>query len=739
MVKGICVDKSVALLLMVVLSVQVFICFSMAPKVTATAAAGISDPGYEQATILRNGQALQSKISPVGSTDWFEIRIDLESDVVIETYGLPGDTGDIVMNFYYQNLTLLASGDNGGSGLFSKISAHLNASIYYVSTMENGNDTEISEYYINVTYACAFQETYGGVYCEGRCVKQSIDGGYVIAGSTVSFGAGGEDVYLVKTDSSGIMQWSRTYGGAGLDWGYSVEQTLDEGYVVVGYIAGQGVYLIKTDQNGYSQSYSDVILDEGTTLIPTVVYSILHDPPGDESYSYIEQSVTTSTETTLSGGSGCTTGFEVSADFLGNGVDASSQISVKTSDSRSDAFVETYQVGWTSSQENSDPLYIGPGRGDVFFGESWLLHYRVVSRTYINGTTENVMEYGPTRGVEFAVTATWIRNNVQEPWRSRLLAMDLGLNNVVESGELGKVSKLDTRVISGGIDFHQSYSVTSRSSSSFTFEVEMSYDVAVHCGFDILGIGASGKAEVGLTFSVGITQATSEERTTEIGYHIMDHDSGDTLVVDIYYDKVFGTYLFTAKVGTDTTNPVESYEHDIAVTNVDVKTVVCQGYGLNISSTVKNLGLYTETFNVTAYANITVISIPLNVTLTSGNSRTVTFTWDTTGFAKGNYTISAYAWPVSNETDTSDNNFTGGSAVVSMVGDLTGGSVNVWDFVPDGKCNGKDLSVVAKCFGSYPGCSPPLIWNANCDLNNDGRVDGKDIATVAKHFGQVDP
>ena len=83
--------------------------------------------------------------------------------------------------------------------------------------------------------------------------------------------------------------------------------------------------------------------------------------------------------------------------------------------------------------------------------------------------------------------------------------------------------------------------------------------------------------------------------------------------------------------------------------------------------------------------------------------------------------------------------------MVSMVGDLTGGSANVWDFVPDGKCDGKDVSVVAKCFGSYPGCSPPLIWNANCDITGltfglpDGTVDGRDVSLVAKHFGEHNP
>jgi len=186
--------------------------------------------------------------------------------------------------------------------------------------------------------------------------------------------------------------------------------------------------------------------------------------------------------------------------------------------------------------------------------------------------------------------------------------------------------------------------------------------------------------------------------------------------------------------------------HDVAVTSVAVgPSVVCQGYGCAIEASLANIGDFPETFNVTIYANmtdngnVTAIHTFVNVPLNSHDSTILIFMWDTTGFVTGNYTISTYAEPVPGETSTTDNNFTGGWVVVSMVGDLTGGSANVWDFVPDGKCDGKDVSVAAKCFGSYPGCSPPLIWNANCDVNNDGKVDGKDIATVAKHFGEYNP
>jgi len=168
--------------------------------------------------------------------------------------------------------------------------------------------------------------------------------------------------------------------------------------------------------------------------------------------------------------------------------------------------------------------------------------------------------------------------------------------------------------------------------------------------------------------------------------------------------------------------------HNIATKWVSSNNVVFQGFNLSIQVSVINTGSYGENFNVTAYINSTNIT-PQSVTLDSGTCTTVTFTLNTSSFLYGNYTIWAYSWPVPGETFTEDNNCTGGCVFVSMVGDLTGSL----PFVPDGKCDIRDIAVIAKCFGSTP-ANPN--WNANCDVNNDGKVDIRDIAIVAKHFGE---
>jgi len=101
-----------------------------------------------------------------------------------------------------------------------------------------------------------WSKTFGGSVDDGGySVQQTTDGGYIVLGHTSSFGNGGQDIYLIKTNSEGIEAWTKTYGGSGNEFGYSVQQTSDGGYILTGNTSSYGngdndVWLIKTDSEG---------------------------------------------------------------------------------------------------------------------------------------------------------------------------------------------------------------------------------------------------------------------------------------------------------------------------------------------------------------------------------------------------------------------------------------------------------------------------------------------------------
>ena len=112
-------------------------------------------------------------------------------------------------------------------------------------------------------HAMRFEEVFGGPDRDrGVFVSPTKDGGYIAVGATSSFGKGDEDIYLVRTDSTGQLLWSKTYGGSDQDNGWSVHE-IPTGFVLSGSTKSFGAggfdfYLIKTDSDGkieWSQTY----------------------------------------------------------------------------------------------------------------------------------------------------------------------------------------------------------------------------------------------------------------------------------------------------------------------------------------------------------------------------------------------------------------------------------------------------------------------------------------------------
>jgi hypothetical protein len=160
------------------------------------------------------------------------------------------------------------------------------------------------------------------------------------------------------------------------------------------------------------------------------------------------------------------------------------------------------------------------------------------------------------------------------------------------------------------------------------------------------------------------------------------------------------------------------------------KTVVGQGYNLSINIAITNRGDLPETLNVASYANQTEIG-EQTLYLANGNSTTVNLVWNTTGYAYGNYTISAYTSPVSGETNTANNGPPAGWVIVSLPGDITGPNGH-----PDGKVDMRDVGYIARRVGATP--SSPL-WDPNADINGDGIIDMKDVGIAARNLGSHYP
>ena len=109
----------------------------------------------------------------------------------------------------------------------------------------------------------------------GYGLTTTLDNGYAFTGYTDSYGNGGYDVYLVKVDSAGTLLWQKTYGGSDWDFGYSVKQTNDSGFVICGqtysYGSGNGdVYIIRTDKYGdtlWTRAIGGTGCDIGNSII----------------------------------------------------------------------------------------------------------------------------------------------------------------------------------------------------------------------------------------------------------------------------------------------------------------------------------------------------------------------------------------------------------------------------------------------------------------------------------------
>lgn len=192
-----------------------------------------------------------------GDYDMYVVRLDSNGSHVWDmTYG--GSDAD-----YGYDLVTLSGGDLVAVGS-TKSFGHGNRDVYLVK-INGANGSMI------------WSKTIGGTADDdGFSIRATLDGGFIICGTTNSFG-NGSDVYLIRTDSLGDTLWTRTYGGSAGDVGSAVRPLADGGFVIVGSTGSYGVgyssvYLVRVNSDGdtlWTTTYGGTRADMGYDVQPT--------------------------------------------------------------------------------------------------------------------------------------------------------------------------------------------------------------------------------------------------------------------------------------------------------------------------------------------------------------------------------------------------------------------------------------------------------------------------------------
>ncbi|UCH63142.1 MAG: T9SS type A sorting domain-containing protein [Fidelibacterota bacterium] len=174
---------------------------------------------------------------------------------ITRSFGLLSDAAWLVKTDADGNMEWDHIYGGNGEGGFSIQQTKDGGYIFAGGTVSSGDQEDVWLVKTKSDGVEEWSQTFGGDSPDlAWFVRQTFDGGYVMAGQTKSFGAGGYDIWLVKADSNGTQEWAKTYGGSEYDIGRSVQQTADSGYVIIGYTGsfggGMELWLIKTDASG---------------------------------------------------------------------------------------------------------------------------------------------------------------------------------------------------------------------------------------------------------------------------------------------------------------------------------------------------------------------------------------------------------------------------------------------------------------------------------------------------------
>jgi PKD repeat protein len=237
-----------------------------------------------------NGVVLWSKEygGSIGLSDkGYSVRETSDGGFIVtgttETYGSGGD--DVYVLKVNSTGAVQWTTTIGSAGTVSVMDAgrevqETNDGGFIVVGYTSAVDINFSDVYLiklNSAGVVQWKKTYGGSsYDIGYTVQQTTDNGFIIGATTNSFGAGNWDAYLIKTDANGVLQWSKAYGKSGEDRAQCARQTPDGGYILCGRSNSFGagnfdVALYRTDANGtllWTKAYGGAGDDQGFYVRP---------------------------------------------------------------------------------------------------------------------------------------------------------------------------------------------------------------------------------------------------------------------------------------------------------------------------------------------------------------------------------------------------------------------------------------------------------------------------------------
>ena len=345
-----------------------------------------------------------------------------------------------------------------------------------------------------------------------------------------------------------------------------------------------------------------------TTVTPDIPFLILHDPPGDGSYSYFEEGTTVQNSWSISA---ATTGTvnAYSKTKLGAKFEAGQFLFVETevyveiantlttesfianNDELSCTFSTTESFGTSSNDD-----FVGSD-ADVYVGGAMNLIYAVcdIIEFNANDCSINKSQNLIVAPNGFATTFMYTEDHIKETVIPQLKEMsdlsetdslkfyyktqaesweqivELNHNNMEQSDFEENIS------INGGVVYESSTENGSSRTMSWETSLAIDYTMGIEAGLEVGGAGATLGASVGVKFEIGAGYSGTSSTTTKTGFVLEDDDAGDYFSIDVLTDPVYGTPVFNTVAGRSSCPYEENTQHreslDLSVINSETQTL----------------------------------------------------------------------------------------------------------------------------------------------------------------------